>query len=118
MLKKVPSNAITRKIKVNLILDTFIELLSKSIKTPNNPQYVSSLVLKPRGNEKNINAIARVSKLTIKDFMSFQNFCMANYLRKNRASNCKSLPEEGSRNPGFTAQISNPASLRKLSKEM
>ncbi len=100
------------------MLDTFMEFLSKSIKIPNNPQYVSSLVLKPRGNERNNSAIARVSKLTINDFMSCQNFCIANYLRKNRASNCKSLPEEGSRNPGFTAQISNPASLRKLSKVM
>ena len=114
----MPSNDIARNVKVNLILGTFMELLSKSIKTPNNPQNVSSSILRPRGNERNINAIARVSKLTIKDFMSCQNFCMANYLRKNRASNCKSLPEEGSRNPGFTAQISNPASLRKLSKVM
>lgn len=91
-----------------------MELLNKSIKTPNNPQYVSSSVLKPKGNEINISAIARDSKLTINDLML--SVCIANYFRKNRASNCKSLPEAGSRNPGLIAQRSNSASLRVLSR--
>ena len=93
-----------------------MELLSKSINTPNNPKYVSSLDLKPKGSKINIIAIASTSRSRLKELMSFQNPFIANYLRKKRASNCKSLPVEGSRKPGLTAQRSNPASLIKLSK--